>query len=79
MWCGRAMIPGKIFTGFAKFHGIVSVHDLRFPLGFQELLQAPLYFLRSFCSSTDMPGSIEWLSPAPRLHTGDCFETRNFH
>ena len=34
------MIPGKMFTGFAKFQGIVSVHDFWFPLGFQELLQA---------------------------------------
>ena len=25
------MIPGKIFTGFAKFQGIVSVNDFRFP------------------------------------------------
>ena len=33
------MIPGEIFTGFAEFHGIVSVNDFRNPLGFQELLQ----------------------------------------
>ena len=43
------MIPGKIFTGFAKFQGIVSVNDFRFPIRLQELLQAPLCFLRSFC------------------------------
>ena len=43
------MIPGKIFTSFAQFQGIVSVNDFRIPLGFQELLQAPLCFLRSFC------------------------------
>ena len=24
-----------------------------------------------------MPGSIEWLDPAPRLHIDDCFEIRN--
>ena len=43
------MIPGKIFTGFAKFPGIVSVNDFRCPIWLQELLQAPLCFLRSFC------------------------------
>ena len=24
-----------------------------------------------------LPGSIEWLNPAPRLRNDDCFETRN--
>ena len=43
------MIPGKIFTSFAKFQGIVSVNDFRLPIWLQELLQAPLCFLRSFC------------------------------
>ena len=43
------MIPGEIFTGFAKFQGIVSVNDFRLPIWLQELLQAPLFFLRSFC------------------------------
>ena len=43
------MIPGKIFTGFAKFHGIVSVNDFRLPIRLQEFLQAPLCLLRSFC------------------------------
>ena len=27
VWCGRAMIPGEIFTSFAEFQGIVSVND----------------------------------------------------
>ena len=31
------MIPGKIFTGFNKFQGIVSVNDFRLPIGLQEL------------------------------------------
>ena len=43
------MIPGKIFTGFAKFQGIVSVNDFRPPVRLPELLQAPLCLLRSFC------------------------------
>ena len=42
------MIPGEVFTSFAEFQGIVSVDDFRIPLGFQELLQASLGFLRSF-------------------------------
>ena len=73
------MIPGEIFKGFAEFQGIVSVTDFWFPLGFQELLHASLVFLVKFWSCTDMPGSIGWPSPAPRLHTGDCFEHRNCH
>ena len=48
------MIPGKIFTGFAKFQGIVSVNDFRLPRRLQELLQALLRFLRSFCFYTGM-------------------------
>ena len=49
--CGvvRTTIPGKIFTSFAEFQGIVSVNDFRLPIRLQELLQAPLCFLRSFC------------------------------
>ena len=43
------MIPGKIFTGFAIFQGIVSVNDFRLPVRLQQLLQASLCFLRSFC------------------------------
>ena len=43
------MIPGKIFTGFAEFQGTVSVNNFRLPRRLQELLQAPLCFLRSFC------------------------------
>ena len=43
------MIPGEIFTSFAEFQGIVSVNDLKLPIWLQELLQAPLCFLRSFC------------------------------
>ena len=43
------MIPGKIFTSFAKFQRIVSVNDFWLPVRLQELLQAPLCFPRSFC------------------------------
>ena len=49
VWCWRTMIPGKIFASFAKVQGIVSVNDFRLPIRLQELLQAPLCFLRSFC------------------------------
>ena len=48
-WCRRTMIPGEIFTWWAEFQGIVSVNDFWFPLRLQELLQASLCFLRSFC------------------------------
>ena len=43
------MIPGKIFTDIAIFQGIVSVNDFGLPTWLQELLQASLCFLRSFC------------------------------
>ena len=36
-------------SSHAKFQGIVSVNDFRIPIRPQELLQAPLCFLRSFC------------------------------
>ena len=48
VWCRRAMIPGKIFTSFAKFQGSVGVNDFRLPIWLQELLQASLSFLWSF-------------------------------
>ena len=43
------MSPGKIFTGFPKFQGIVSVNYFRLPIRLQELLQTPLCFRKSFC------------------------------
>ena len=49
VWCRRAMIPGKIFTSFTEFQGIVSVNDFRLPFGLQERVQASLGFLWSFC------------------------------
>ena len=49
VWCRRTMIPGKIFTGFAKFQRINSVNDFRLPVRLQELLQAASCFLRSLC------------------------------
>ena len=49
VWCWRTMIPGTIFTGLAKFQGIVSANDFWLPIRLQELLQALLRFLRSFC------------------------------
>ena len=74
-----AMIPGKIFTDFAKFQEIVSVNDFRLPRRLQELLQAPFVFPEKFLFCTDTTGSIGWPSPAPRLHVDDRFEIRNGH
>ena len=39
----------KDLHNFAKCQGIVSVNDSRLPIRLQELVQAPLCFLRSFC------------------------------
>ena len=77
VWCRRAMIPGKIFTSFAEFQGIVSVNDFRIPIRVPGTFASFSGFLVKFCFCTDTPGSIEWLDPAPRLHIGDCFEIRN--
>ena len=67
------MIPGEIFTGFAKLQRIVSVNDFRFPVWIQELLQASLGFLLSFVVARIR------LDPLGGLHTRDCFEIHNFH
>ena len=52
------MIPGKIFTDFAKIQGIVIVYDFRLPIRLQQLLQAPFGLLTSFLFYTDTTGSI---------------------
>ena len=49
VWCRRAMIPGKIFKRFAEFQGIVIVNNFGLPIRLQELLEAPLCLLSSFC------------------------------
>ena len=79
MWCWRTMIPGKIFTGFAKFQGIVSVNDFRLPNLAPRTLASSFVFPEKFLFCTDTTGSIGWPSPAPRLHIDDCFEIHNFH
>ena len=79
VWCRRTMIPGEIFTSFAEFQGIVSVNDFWLPIWLQELLQAPLCFLRSFLFCTDTTGSIGWPSLAPRLHIDDCLAIHILH
>ena len=43
------MIPGDIFTSFAGFQRSVSVNDFWLRIWLQELLQASLSFLWSFC------------------------------
>ena len=49
--------------------------SFRAPGTFASFFEFPVKFL--FC--TDTLGSIEWLSPAPRLHIGDCFEIHSLH
>ena len=53
------MNPGKVFTGSAKFQGIVNVNDFRFPRRLQELLQALFHFLRRFLLDMGMIESID--------------------
>ena len=73
------MIPGEIFTGFAKFQRIVSVNDFGLPYRAPRTFASFSGFPVKFLFYTDTTGSIEWPSPAPRLHIGDCFEIRNCH
>ena len=58
------MIPGKIFTSFAKVQRIISVNDFRLPVWFQDLFQA-LLFLEKFLFCTDTIGSIVCPSLVP--------------
>ena len=80
VWCRRTMIPGKIFTSFAKFQRIVSVNDFRFPMWL------PRTFASSFCVSWEVfvlhgYDWIHWVAKSlpPRLHIDDCFKIHNFH
>ena len=73
------MIPGKIFTSFAKFQGAVSVNDFWFPRRLQGLLQALFRILRSFGFTWVMIESIELPDPLPQQHIDDCFENHIFH
>ena len=44
----RIFLYGR-YTLYTKFQGIVGVNDFRLPIRLEELLQALLRFLRSFC------------------------------
>ena len=56
----RTMIPGKIFTGFAKFQGIVSVNDFKLSIRLQETFASSFVYLEKFLFCTDTTGSIWW-------------------
>ena len=47
------MIPWKIFTGFAKFQGIVSVNDFRFPIWLPRTFATSFVFPVKFLFCTD--------------------------
>ena len=79
VWCWRAMIPGKIFTGFAEFQGIVSVNELLVSFLAPRTFASSFVFPAKFLFCTETTGSIGWPRPAPRLHIDDCFEIHNFH
>ena len=73
------MFPGKVFTSFAKFCGIVIITDFRFPRRLQELFEALFCFLRSFLFCTDMIESTVLPNLVPRQLIGDCFEIHILH
>ena len=43
------MIPGKIFTGFTKFQGIVSVNDFRIPIRLPRTFASSFVFPEKLC------------------------------
>ena len=63
------MIPGKIFTSFAEFQGIVGVNDFRLRIGLQELSQSfsmfPVKFL--FCTGRIVTTELSNLVPPQRI------------
>ena len=71
------MIPGKIFTEFAKFQGFVGVNDWRLPIRLQELLEALLCFLRSFVLGMIVSTVMPSLVPLQRID--DCFKIHILH
>ena len=58
VWCRRTMIPGEIFTSFAKFQGIVNVNDFRLPIRLQELFVSSFVFPVKFLFCTDTTGPL---------------------
>ena len=77
--CQRTVIPEKVFTGFAKFKGTVSVNDFWFPGRLQELLHALWCFLRrfSFYVGRIVSAVLPSLVPPPRID--DCVEIHSLH
>ena len=73
------MIPGKIFTSFAKFQGIVSVFDFRLPVRLKELLPAPFCLLRSFCFARIRLDPSGGQVLHHDCHIDDCFEIHILH
>ena len=72
------MIPGKIFTSF-PISWSCQCKWLSASFRVPRTFASSSGFAEKFLSCTVMPRSIEWPSPAPRLHIDDCFEIRNLH
>ena len=49
VWWRRTMIPGKIFTSFSKFQGIVNVNDFRLPVGLKNFCKLLWVSCEVFC------------------------------
>ena len=76
--CWRTMIPGKAFTRFAKFKGIVSVNDFRFLAGSNKCCKLlcgsrEVLFYMGMIVSTVLPS----LVPPQRID--DCVEIHILH
>ena len=82
VWCRRTKIPGKIFTGFAKFQGVVSVMTSGFLSGsknFCKLLSVSwevfvshghdwIHWVAKSCTTT----AYRWLFEIHNLHWELC-------
>ena len=75
----RTMIPGKVFTKFAKFQGIVSVNEVWFPRRLQELLSSSFQFPEKFLFYMSMIVSTVLPSLVPPKRMDDCVEIHILH
>ena len=68
------MIPGKIFTRFAKFQGVVSVNDFRFSSSAPgtTLSSSGSPGMNLFCTGRTVTTGLPNLVPQQRID--DCFE-----
>ena len=73
------MIPRKVFTGFAKFQGIVSVNDFRLPIRAPGTFASFSGFLVKFLFCTGRIVTTELPSLVPPQRIDDYVEIHILH